>query len=334
MQRQFTALPPALTEAFLPELPDYYRGKVRDNYNLPDGRRVLISTDRQSAFDRTDIPPVPCKGQVLTQTAAFWFEKTKDIVDNHVLEYPDPNVVIARTLDILPVEMVVRDYMTGTTGTSIWTQYESGTREMYGIRFPEGMRKNEKLAETIITPTTKAPIGEHDEPISAEDIIARKLLTKKQRDEVYDISLRLFARGREIAAQHGLILVDTKYEFGVDKAGKIVLADEIHTPDSSRYWIADGWEQRFAKGHEPENLDKEFLRRWIREHCDDPYKSDMPHIPAETIYEFSKRYISLYEVITGQTFVPADPGVPVLNRIRKNLSPLLAEYSAPTTKEA
>jgi len=227
-----------LADATIPELPNHYRGKVRDNYDLPDGPngplRILIATDRLSAFDRA-IAAIPFKGQVLTQTARFWFDNTADLCPNHVVEYPDPNVLVCRRLDILPVEVVVRDYLAGTTATSVWSMYKSGRRDIYGFRFPDGLRENEKLPQTIITPTTKARGGEHDEPITAEKLLRRGLLTAAQWHEITERALALFAGGREIAASSGLILVDTKYEFGLDRGGRIVLADEIHTPDSSRY---------------------------------------------------------------------------------------------------
>src|SRR6266481_1600255 len=213
-----------LDDATLPELPNHYRGKVRDNYNLLDGRRIIIATDRLSAFDRI-LTAIPCKGQVLTQIARFWFNATSDICPNHVIEYPDPNVLVCRRLEILPVEVVVRDYLTGTTGTSIWPMYKAGRRELYGIRFPDGLRENQKLPSTIVTPTTKAFDGSHDEPLTPGEIMGRGLLTSEQWQTVAALALALFARGREIASQHGLILVDTKYEFGFDEEGRIILAD-------------------------------------------------------------------------------------------------------------
>ena len=306
-----------LTDAHFPELPNYYQGKVRENYDLPDGRRILISTDRQSAFDQV-LAAVPFKGQVLTQTARFWFEATKDICDNHVLAYPDPNVVIGRKLNMLPVEMVVRDYLTGSTDTSVWTMYKAGNRNMYGVTFPDGMLKNQKLPHTILTPTTKALAGGHDKPTTPSEIVDSGLLTKTQWDWVSTLSLALFERGREIAAERGLILVDTKFEFGLDADGSIVVADEILTPDSSRYWKADSWASRLAEGKEPDSLDKEFLRLWISERCD-PYKDPIPAIPDATLVDFSRRYISLYETVTGQTFTAPPVGVTVKDRIRQNL---------------
>lgn len=312
------SIPHVLTEAHFPDLPNYYRGKVRENYDLPDGRRVLISTDRQSAFDQV-LAAVPFKGQVLTQTARFWFEATADLCPNHVLSYPDPNVVVGRRLDMLPIEMVVRDYMTGSTDTSIWTMYKSGRRSMYGVDFPDGLRKNDKLPATILTPTTKADAGGHDAPITPAEVVAKGLLTQARWDELARLSLALFARGREIAARNGLILVDTKYEFGLDADGRITLADEIHTPDSSRYWKADGYPARHAAGEEPESLDKEFLRLWIAARCD-PYKDPIPAIPDDTLVEFSRKYISLFEAVTGQTFQAPPAGEKVLDRVRRNLA--------------
>ncbi|AWK88949.1 phosphoribosylaminoimidazolesuccinocarboxamide synthase [Azospirillum thermophilum] len=308
-----------LTDAAIPELPNHYRGKVRENYDLPDGRRILITTDRLSAFDRI-LTCIPFKGQVLTQTARFWFEATKDICANHVLDYPDPNVVVAKRLTIMPVEVVVRDYLAGTTGTSILQMYRKGRREMYGHRFPDGLRENEKLVTTIITPTTKAFDAGHDEELTAKEIVERGLLTRAQWDEVSDKALALFARGREMAAERGLILVDTKYEFGFDEAGNILLADEIHTPDSSRYWFAGSYQQKFEAGERPESFDKDFVRSWVAARCD-PYTQDIPEIPADIILQAARVYIEAFETITGQSFgIPAD-ATPVLERIRRNLAP-------------
>lgn len=307
-----------LSDATIPELPNHYRGKVRDNYDLPDGRRIIIASDRISAFD-INLASIPLKGQVLTQTARFWFEKTADICPNHILEYPDPNVALCKKLTILPVEIVVRDYLAGTTGTSILSLYKQGQREMYGIKLPDGMRDNEKLPQTIITPTTKAFDGGHDEPLTAKEIVERGLLSKEQWQTVSDYALALFAKGREMAASRGLILVDTKYEFGIDENGRIMIADEIHTPDSSRYWFAESYPQRFEAGERPESFDKDFVRSWVVARCD-PYKDPVPEIPADVILETSRVYIDAYERITGQTFALPDAGVPVLERIRKNLA--------------
>ncbi len=301
-----------LVDATFPELPNHSRGKVRDSYDLKDGRRLIITTDRQSAFDQV-LAAVPFKGQVLNATARFWFEATADIIVNHALAYPDPNVMLVRRLDMLPVEVVVRDYLTGSTATSIWPMYRDGRRTMYGLTLPDGLRENEQLPATILTPTTKAGDG-HDAPIAAEEIVASGLLSPSDWETVAAAALALFARGRAIAAERGLILVDTKYEFGRDEEGRIVLADEIHTPDSSRYWRKDSYRTRMAANEPPESLDKEFLRRWIIGRCD-PYAEPIPPIPLETLVEFSLRYIALYETITGQTFVPTQPELPVRARV-------------------
>jgi phosphoribosylaminoimidazole-succinocarboxamide synthase len=226
--------------------------------------------------------------------------------------------MVARKLRMLPVEVVVRDYLTGSTSTSIWPMYQAGRRSMYGIDFPGGMRKNQKLPATIITPTTKAAHGEHDEPITPSEVVERGLLTQEHWDALAQTALALFARGRDVAAGNGLILVDTKYEFGLDEAGGITLADEIHTPDSSRYWKTASYEERFAAGADPETLDKDFLRLWIAERCD-PYSETIPEIPPETLIEFSQRYITLCETVTGQAFQPPDPSVPVRERIHAAL---------------
>ena len=311
-----------LDEATLPELPNHYRGKVRDNYDLPDGphgpRRIIIATDRLSAFDR-NIAAIPFKGQVLTQIARFWFDRTADLCPNHVIEYPDPNVLVCRRLDILPVEVVVRDYLAGTTATSVWSMYKAGRREIYGFHFPDGLRENEKLPQTIVTPTTKARDGEHDEPVTAEEIIGRGLLAPPQWAEVTERALALFVRGREIAMERGLILVDTKYEFGLDRDGQIVLADEIHTPDSSRYWFAETYPRRFAAGKPPDSFDKDFLRRWVAARCD-PYRDPIPPIPREVVAETARVYIDAFERITGDSFSVLQSETPVLQRIRANLS--------------
>lgn len=306
-----------LDDATIPELPNHYRGKVRDNYDLPDGRRLIIATDRLSAFDR-NIAAVPFKGQVLTQIARFWFDHTADLCPNHVIDYPDPNVLLCQRLDILPIEVVVRDYLAGTTATSVWSMYNCGRRDIYGLRFPEGLRENEKLPQTLITPTTKAPDGEHDEPVSSAEIVDRGLLTAAQWREVSERALALFARGREIAKGRGLILVDTKYEFGLDRDGHILLADEIHTPDSSRYWFAESYPARFAACEPPDSFDKDFLRRWVAARVD-PYRDPIPPIPREVIAEAARIYISVFETITGQSFAVAQPERPVLERIRANL---------------
>ena len=311
-------LRPVLDHIELPDFPGRYSGKVRENFDLPDGRRVIIATDRLSAFDRI-LAAIPYKGQVLTQTARFWFEQTADICPNHVLEYPDPNVVVGRRLDILPVEMVVRAYLAGTTGTSILTLYRQGQREMYGVRLPEGLRPNERLPAAILTPTSKAFDGGHDEPLTPAQILAQGLLTPAQWEEVSAHALALFARGQALAAERGLILADTKYEFGLDPEGRIVLADEIHTPDSSRYWIAGSYAARFEAGERPDSFDKDFVRSWVAERCD-PYVDPIPVIPPEMIERTSDVYVDAFRRITGRDFDAPAPGEDIAARIRRNLA--------------
>jgi phosphoribosylaminoimidazole-succinocarboxamide synthase len=308
-----------LPHARIPELPNPYFGKVRDCYDLPDGRRILISSDRISAFDRI-LASIPFKGQVLTQLARYWFDRTGDICPNHVLDYPDPNVVIGQRLTILPVEIVVRGYLAGTTGTSILTMYKQGQRAMYGHVLPEGLRDNQVLPAPIITPTSKEFDGGHDAPLTADEIVAQGLLSPAQWDAVSGSALALFARGQAMAAERGLILVDTKYEFGLDAGGRILLADEIHTPDSSRYWLADGYQAAFAAGTRPPSFDKDVIRSWVAARCD-PYADPIPDIPDEMIARTSATYVQAYEAITGQPFVPDLAGDTVLDRVRANLAP-------------
>jgi phosphoribosylaminoimidazole-succinocarboxamide synthase len=307
-----------LDELAIPELPGHYHGKVRENYDLLDGTRILVATDRLSAFDRI-LTAIPLKGQVLTQLARFWFDRTADICPNHVLEYPDPNVVVARRLTIMPVEVVVRDYLAGTTSTSILSMYQAGQRELYGMRFPDGMRPNQKLPETIITPTSKAFDGGHDVPLTQAEIIGRGLLTETQWRAVTDYARALFAHGRVWAEQRGLILVDTKYEFGFDPDGKIVLGDEIHTPDSSRYWFADSYQRRLAAGERPESFDKDFVRNWVVARCD-PYRDAIPPIPDEIRLEAARLYRDAYERVTGRAPALPASAVPIAGRIRAALA--------------
>lgn len=313
-----TDLTRTLDHARIPELPNPYFGKVRDCYDLADNRRILISSDRISAFDRI-LAAIPYKGQVLTQTARFWFDHTADICPNHVLEYPDPNVVIGKKLTILPVEIVVRGYLAGSTGTSILTLYKKGQRQMYGHTLPDGLRDNQALPGPIITPTSKAFDGGHDEPLTAAEIVSQGLLTQAQWDRISSVALALFARGQEMAAKRGLILVDTKYEFGTDSDGNILLADEIHTPDSSRYWLADGYAEALATGARPPSFDKDVIRSWVVARCD-PYTDPIPEIPAEMIAATAQVYIDAYEAITGQRFVPDTAGATPLDRVRTNLA--------------
>ena len=267
-------------------------GKVRDIYVQLE-RLILITTDRHSSFDRI-IAHIPWKGQVLNQISAWWFEQTKDIVPNHVLAVPDPNVTVGKKMKMVPVEAVMRGYLTGVTDTSIWTRYSSGERVFGDLKLPDGMKKNEKLPHPVFDPTTKEE--GHDRVITQEQMVSEGLITKELMDKVRDTATKLFLRGQEIAAQRGLILVDTKYEFGTDESGALVLIDEIHTPDSSRYWQVEGYEERMAAGEQPKSFDKEFLRLWFKENCD-PYKdATLPDAPPELVEELSRRYIQMYEI--------------------------------------
>ena len=288
-------------------------GKVRDIYDQSD-KLVLITTDRHSSFDRI-IAHIPWKGQVLNQASAWWFEKTKDIVPNHVLAIPDPNVTIATKCAMLPIEAVVRGYLTGVTDTAAWTRYSAGKRDFGGVVLPEAMRKNQRLPQPIFDPTTKEAV--HDRTLAPEQMIAEGFITRELFDRVRKTAFALFARGQELAARNGLVLVDTKYEFGTDADGELVLIDEIHTPDLSRYWQLDSYEARFAAGEEPQYFDKEFLRLWFKEHCD-PYRdATLPPAPPELVEELSRRYVRIYEQITGTKFEYGE--TPILPRIENNL---------------
>lgn len=284
-------------------------GKVRDQYDFSgdDGEGngaaklvALVTTDRQSAFDRV-LAAIPFKGAVLNLTSAWWFEQTRHIVDNHVVAVPHPNVTVARRCDPFPVEFVVRGYITGSTETSLWKNYSKGVRKYCGIEFPDGLVKNQKLEKNVLTPTTKEVAG--DRPISPAEVVSEGLMTQADWDVCAGAAMKLFEFGQQVASEHGLILVDTKYEFGKDENGVIRLIDEIHTPDSSRYWLATSYKSRTRQGKEPENIDKEFLRLWFRDNCD-PYEKSkqLPEAPTALVDELSRRYIMLYELITGSTF--------------------------------
>jgi len=288
-------------------------GKVRDIYDRGD-KLVLITTDRHSSFDRI-IAHIPWKGQVLNQVSARWFEKTKDIVPNHVLAIPDPNVTIARKCTLVPIEAVVRGYLTGVTDTAIWTRYAKGQRDFGGIVLPAGMRKNQKLPQPLFDPTTKEAV--HDRTLTPEQMIAEGFVTTDLFEAIKQTALALFARGQEIAARKGLVLVDTKYEFGIDEKGALVLIDEIHTPDSSRYWQLDSYQARFAAGEEPQYFDKEFLRLWFTKNSDPYADAKLPEAPADLVQELSRRYIQMYEQIAGEKFQYG--ATPVLPRIERNL---------------
>ena len=294
-------------------------GKVRDQYNLSDGI-ALITTDRQSAFDRV-LASIPFKGQVLNLTSAWWFKQTEHIIDNHVINIPDPNVTFAKKCKVFPIEFVVRGFITGSTSTSLWTVYKSGNREYCGNKLPEGLIKNQKLDSNMLTPTTKDDY--HDRPISPDEIVKDGWMKKRDWDYCSKKALELFSFGQELASKNGMILVDTKYEMGLDSDGNITLIDEIHTPDSSRYWLANTYEQRMADGEEPENIDKEFLRLWFVDNCD-PYNDKvLPTAPDELVVELSRRYIYLYETITGGLFPFPDAVKSIQSRIKENLKDIL-----------
>ena|SRR3989344_595947 len=287
----------------LPNLGKKYQGKVRDFY-IKEDKRILITTDRQSAFD-VILGFVPFKGQVLNLLSQFWFEKTKHIVPNHMISVPHPNVMITRNCQPIPVEMVVRGYISGVTKTSIWYSYERGERIIYGLKFPNGLKKNQKLPHPIITPTTHPLAGStvHDERLTREEILKKKILSEKLFKQMSRIALKLFAYGSALCKSKGLILVDTKYEFGLYK-DKLTLIDEIHTPDSSRFWISKTYKKRFSSNKEPENFDKEFLRLWYVKRG---YRGEgkPPAMAKELIVALAKRYIAVYEKITGKKFIPS-----------------------------
>src|SRR3989338_743426 len=291
-----------------------YTGKARDVYENKD-RLVLIATDRFTGFDRL-LAYVPHKGQVLNQISAFWFEQTKNIVPNHVLGIPDPNVTVGKKFKTVPVEAVVRGYITGVTGTSLWHHYSKGKRDFGNFTLPDGMKKNQKLKRPVFTPSTKQ--DDHDRTLSPQEMVDEGIVSEEIIQKVEKTALALFARGQEIAKRQRLILVDTKYEFGTDADGNLVLIDEIHTPDSSRFWQLASYEERFTADEEQQYFDKEFLRLWFKENCD-PYKdATLPDAPQELVEELSRRYIQMYEQITGEKFVPGE--TPVLPRIERNMA--------------
>lgn len=289
-------------------------GKVRDCYVQGD-RRVIVATDRVSAFDVV-LGTIPFKGQLLNQLAAFWFERSAGLAPSHVIAVPDPNVTIARECRLLPVEFVVRAYLTGGSPTSIWTAYRRGERRYCGHELPEGLRKHERLPRPLLTPTTKAERGRHDELVSREQVVAAGLLDAALYDRAQRLAMALFAEGSRFAEKQGLILADTKYELGLDPEGELVVVDEIHTPDSSRYWYRESWERALAEGGEPRALDKEYVRDWLGAQG---WRGEgpPPTLPLEVRCEAAQRYIEIFEQVTGTRFVPdlAEP----LARIRRNL---------------
>jgi phosphoribosylaminoimidazole-succinocarboxamide synthase len=308
------------TELDLPGIVSRYEGKVRDNFTTKDGRRIIAVSDRISAFDVV-LGTIPFKGQVLNQMAEFWFHETAAIAKSHLLATPDPNIMVARECVPLKAEFVMRAYLTGVTSTSIWVAYEKGARAFCGHALPEGMKKNQKLPRPILTPSTKAEKGDHDESVSREELLRRGALSAAEFDEAAAMVEKLFAFGQARALERGLILVDTKYELGKTPEGEIVVIDEIHTPDSSRYWYADDYESRLAAGQEPRGLDKEYVRRWLAN--EKGYKGDgpPPPLPDEVRIEAARRYIANFELVTGRPFVP-DTAEPTA-RIRRNVAAYL-----------
>jgi phosphoribosylaminoimidazole-succinocarboxamide synthase len=307
-------LPKTLNETNLP-LAGKTSGKVRDWYDLSSGERLIVTTDRLSAFDII-LARVPYKGQVLNQLSAWWFEQTSDLIPNHLISIPDPNASIVRVAEPMLVEVIVRGYITGVTSTALWYRYSLGERAIYGYTFPDGLQKNDALPEPIITPTTKGGATGHDERLTCAEVVEKGLLDAKTWDQVQTAALAIFKRGQEVARKAGLILVDTKYEFGRASDGSVVLIDEVHTPDSSRFWKADTYEERFALGEDPENFDKEFVRL---EYAKQGYRGDgvPPVMPAELWTAASERYITIYELLTGRKFEAG--AYPVEPRLLKNL---------------
>jgi phosphoribosylaminoimidazole-succinocarboxamide synthase len=303
-----------LSTTHFPELGEKYEGKVRDNY-IKDGRRTIIVTDRISAFDRV-LGTLPLKGQILNTAAAWWFKETAKIADNHVISTPDPAVMVVEECSPLPVEMIVRAYLTGTTSTSAWVHYANGARTFCGHPLPDGLKRNQKLPEVLLTPSTKAAQGDHDVSASREEILSLTGMPAADFDNAAAKAMALFAHGQKVCAERGLILVDTKYEFGKTKDGRIVVIDEIHTPDSSRFWFTNTYAERFAAGEQPESFDKEYVRRYLKDLGFDG-DGPIPAIPDDVKVEASRRYVEAVETITGQTFVPnlEEPSA----RIRHNL---------------
>jgi len=297
----FEALKHPLVETDFPRLGRKYRGKVRDCYTTARGERIIVVTDRISAFDRS-LGVLPIKGQLLNHVARWWFDKTRELVPNHVLDVPDPNVMVAMECAPLPVEMVMRAYLTGTTQTSIWVHYQRGERTFCGHRLPDGLAQHERLPEPILTPSTKAAHGDHDVSASREEILAISRMSPADFDEAARLAKLLFDAGSRICAERGLILVDTKYEFGKTPDGRIVVIDEIHTPDSSRFWFSQTYEERMAQGQAPESFDKEYLRRYLAQTGFDG-DGPLPHIPDDVRVEATLRYLTAVEQITGAAFV-------------------------------
>lgn len=313
-------IPNSISEVKFPKLGKRNKGKVREWF-VKDNLRILIATDRISAFDKV-LGVVPFRGAVLNRLSEFWFEKSRDIVQNHMIGVIDPNVMLVSEAQALPIEVIVRGYITGVTSTSLWKLYSDGNRVIYGIKFPEGLIKNQKLKKPVITPTTRETgVGGHDEPITKLEIIKQKIISPAIWIQIEKVATKLFSRGSEIADKAGFILADTKYEFGLDKKGKLMLIDEIHTPDSSRFWLKKTYKERFKKGEEVESYDKEFMRIWFK---DRGYSGTgkAPRMPDDLIASIATRYIEVYEKLTGEDF-SIDLKTPPKVRINENLSKLV-----------
>lgn len=309
-------IPNSVDKISFSKLGKHSKGKVRDWF-VKDNLRILIATDRISAFDKI-LGVVPFRGAVLNKLSQFWFEKTRDIVKNHMIGIIDPNVMLVTECQALPIEVVVRGYITGVTNTSLWKMYSEGQRIIYGIKFPEGLVKNQKLKKPVITPTTRATgPGGHDEPITGKEIIKKKIIGEKLWKKIEKVALKLFERGSQICQKGGFILADTKYEFGLDKKGGLVLIDEIHTPDSSRLWLKKTYGQKFKKGEETESYDKEIMRIWFK---NQGYSGTgrAPKLPNDLIAEIASRYMEVFEKITGEDFL-IDLKIPPEQRIKESL---------------
>ncbi len=322
-QALLDAIPQAVTTIDLDWPYERTSGKVRESFVLPGQRRLIVTTDRLSAFDVV-LAAVPYKGQVLNQLCGFWFDRMSDIIPNHLISMPDPNVQLVQDCQPLPVEVIVRGYITGVTKTSLWTLYAAGERHAYGYDLPDGLRKDDRLPHPLITPTTKAGPGQHDERLTCAQVVERGLVDPATWEQVQSAAMSVFLRGQEIAEAAGFLLVDTKYEFGRAPDGTLMLIDEVHTPDSSRFWSLEDWERAQQTGGNPENWDKEFVRLWYAEQG---YRGDgpPPPMPADVTAEAARRYIALYEGITGLVFQPGEQ--PAAPRIVRALNAALAGAS-------
>lgn len=311
------------TDFSLPAQQGMRRGKVYDAYDLATNL-LFVATDRFSAFDR-NLAFVPQKGKLLTAISQWWFRQTEPIIANHIIGHPDPNAALCRKLRVVPIEVIVRGYITGVTSTSLWQQYHSGRRDFGDFTLPDGLRKNQQLPEPVLTPTTK--FEAHDRPLSPEEAVEEGLVTRETWRRARDTALELFRFGQKTARDKGLILVDTKYEFGLDEHHNLVLIDELHTPDSSRYWRADDYQAKIARSEEPDNYDKEFLRLWFKTRFDPYHDEKAPQPPEAVLRELANRYASVYNRLTGKRFTPSRARSP-LKRIESNVVRVSGGYGA------